>query len=273
MAVTLLLVCIILEVLVLATYYVKYGSPKFTFGRIRVEESPGFFGYGKSVAEYYEIYKDGDRLQCGDVLDEMGRTAFINALTTFLDEMNPFSKDSFYYLLMTPFQNNYLSRPFTLVILKDGSWSAKDAKKRMANWGKYSDYVDEQCLFPETSEPKGKKLSGDGLDGRSKGLTMTFRSKAENTLLISPCPNTRSGYTNFADISTFLHNASPAKRKSLFRKIQLELFLYLETPEGQAGVPMFVNTHGLDIPWLHVRLETPLPKHYAELKNWYDKMP
>lgn len=263
---TLLAVCIILEVLIVMTYYVKYMVPKFTFSRFRVEEKSGTLGFAKASAEYYEIYKDGRRLKCGDVLDELGRGTFINALTEFLTQRNAYSKDSFYYLLMTPFQSNFLSRPFTLVIMKDGSWAAQKADKRVASWAKYSEHVLDQCYAKDAAPV----ATGTAPTDKRKSLVMTFRSKEENTLLVCPCPNKLQ---NFSDISKFLSSATSAERKALFRQIQLEALLYFATPEGQAGVPLFVNTHGLDIPWLHVRLETPLPKHYTELKNWYDKMP
>ena len=249
MAATLLALCIGLEILIMITYYVKYVVPKYSFQRIRVETKEN-----SDTAEYYEVYKGNRRLTCGDVLDEMGRTSFVEALRWFLDVLNPFTQNAFYFLMCTPFQSNFISRPFTLILLKSTRWWSRPPTT--ADYSKYKEYVAQQCNTPNNH-------------------VMSFQSKSNDTLLVCPCPERGNGIEaeNYAHIGKYLKLSSAKERLSLFRAIQKEVRLHLLSQKGSSGVPMFVSTHGLDIPWLHFRLETPLPKHYTDQKPWYDLLP
>jgi hypothetical protein len=249
---SLLALCIGLEVLIGIVYYVKYVVPRYTFKRIRYEEKKGALGVGNSSAEYYEVYRDDRRISCLDMLDELGRSSFVEAVTEFLGKRNPFSKGEFYYLLFTPFQNNFLSRPFTLVVLKDGSLGATLYKpSAVGDVSKYNNHL-KQCTPSK--------------------YYMSFRSRQGDTFLITPCPS-QDPNRKYGFIGSYLETSTPKERLALFQELQLEVLLFLETEQGNAGAPMFISTHGLDVPWLHFRLETPLPKHYTDQKEWYDKLP
>jgi hypothetical protein len=242
---TLLALCIGLEILIMITYYVKYVSPKYSFRRIRAES------LDSTQAEYYEVYRGDRRLTCQNVLDDMGRSAFVEALRSFLNDLNPFTQNAFYYLLFTPFQANFMNRPFTIVLLKNENEYGVPTD---ADYSKYSEYVAQQCK---------------SYDNR----VMSFQSKENDALLVCPCPSKGNTSENYAHIGKFFKHSTATERLSLFRKIQFEVRLHLLTTQGTSGIPVFVSTHGLDVPWLHFRLESPLPKHYTAQKVWYDQMP
>lgn len=74
------------------------------------------------------------------------------------------------------------------------------------------------------------------------------------TNLIVPCP-----YKNlpFGHIDEFIQNAPLNRIYHLF--VTLQEYIYTNYLNQNKNV--FVYTHGLDVPWLHIRLESPYPKY------------
>ena len=58
--------------------------------------------------------------------------------------------------------------------------------------------------------------------------------------------------TNYATIRKFLQNASNKKQIELWQKVAEEIKKLMTTYEGQ----IYLNTHGLGVPYLHIRLDT-----------------
>jgi len=243
---TFLLVCVILEVLCLGAYY-QYRTPVYQFRSLRREDDGDL---GKKVA-YFEVYRNGQRQSCGQMAKRLVEPAFVRELT-FLFATHPDTTDGkFFYFMCTPFQTNYLNRPFTFFIVSEPLRGIG-----RASFDRYKEYVDISCAPESTSK------------------VMVFHSKQEpSTVLVSPCPSATNPTPEYGFIGDFMQNASMNEKVRLFNAIGVQLAIHMISPEGKRGVPMFISTHGLDVPWLHVRLETPLPKHYNTFKKDYDLLP
>jgi hypothetical protein len=244
-----LLTCIILELVCIAAYY-QNRKVRYRFHRIQDENERS--STNTRVVSYFEVYRNGKRQTCQAMLKRLGEREFVQALSDFFQRYESTQKGKFFLFQCTPFQTNYLNRPFTFFLISDSNWwMTRLPIGRNADITRFKEYT-EQC---------------------TKGSVMVFSSEKEpSTKLICPCA-THKGGDEFGFLGDFMHNASFAQKVDLFQAIQKELALHLLSEPGKRGVPMFISTHGLDVPWLHVRLETPLPKHYTELKKWYDLLP
>lgn len=189
---------------------------------------------------FYEVRHFGKRKTCGEILKALSTSNFTSAFNRFLAN-SPFK---FYFLIMTPFQAEALERSFTIALIKS------ESPNRYADPRAYSEYF-KQC--------------------ENSSRVMTFRSKTENTLLIAPCKSSKK-YDEYQFIGSFFANAPKVDQLALLSEIRKQVDMFFISQEGRRNEPIFVNTHGLDVPWLHIRLETPLPKHYAEQKIFYDRM-
>jgi hypothetical protein len=197
-----------------------------------------------------EIYLDGKRQSCGDILNAFGDVDFVRKWVKYLEGF-----DNFYFLNFTPFQQEFLQRPFTALILVLTRNQGLSNLKSAADFSRYREYQ-SQC--------------------NSKEKVITFRSKKESqTLLVVPCPLLKDAKDRYRSIQSFSKHAPLSQQQQLYSEIQRQIRLHFEVvaSAGTPNVPMFVTTHGLDVPWLHVRLETPLPKHYKELKSYFDLLP
>lgn len=243
-----LITCIALEIACIAAY-VQYRVPRYRIHRVAVETEASTT-HTRTVM-YFEIYRNEKRQTCQMMLKRFGEPEFVQALSDFFQRHERTQKGQFFLFQCTPFQANYLNRPFTFFLISDTNWwLSRLPVGSHADIKRFAEYT-TQC---------------------NKGSVMAFSSEKDpSTQLICPCDEgTRS---EFGFLGDFMHNASFSQKLELFRAIQLQLMLHLNSAPGKRGVPMFVSTHGLDVPWLHVRMETPLPKHYTELKQWYDLLP
>lgn len=199
-----------------------------------------------------EMYYNDRRVTCGELLNHhLQSRRFVSALAQFL-QTDEFTKDKFYYLNFTPFQKNFLHRPCTILLLRP-QWGSEADAKTPADFSRYAEYK-TQCS--------------------SWKSVITFRSKKESqTLLVVPCPLTADASDRYRSIQSFTENAPIYQQRQLYAEIRKQIFSHFDEAPGLQNVPMFVTTHGRDVPWLHVRLETPLPKHYTALKPYFDELP
>ena len=85
---------------------------------------------------------------------------------------------------------------------------------------------------------------------------ISFCNLAGDATLVVPCPDSKQ--TDFAHFGAFLRNASDQQTNRLWLEI------------GKAGLakiskkPLWINTAGDGVAWLHVRLDT-RPKYYQHL--------
>lgn len=254
---TFLLVCVIVEVLCLGVYY-QSRMPTYQFRSLQNEEE------GTKKVVYYEVYRNGRRQSCTQMVKRLDEPAFLRELTIFFETHPHTAGGQFFFFMCTPIQANFLNRPFTFFVITDtgifSQWlKALDGLPTgsHASFERYKEYVEDACN-PESSSK-----------------VMAFRSKQEpSTVLVSPCPNPlKPESSQYGFLGDFLRNATMTEKIRYFRKIKLEIQLHLMSIKGKRGVPLFMSTHGLDVPWLHMRLETPLPKHYNDFKKWYDLLP
>lgn len=88
------------------------------------------------------------------------------------------------------------------------------------------------------------------------------------TLLLSPCPGGRGNILGYGHIKEFLVRADADAVIAMFTAVATDTLALLR----QGNDPVYVNTHGLDVPWLHIRLETPLPKHFHDFSATYEQI-
>ncbi|ACH46891.1 unknown [Feldmannia species virus] len=87
---------------------------------------------------------------------------------------------------------------------------------------------------------------------------VSFYNLNRTAVLVAP-PDTGK---NFAHLGLFYKNSTTQERKQLWRKVAEEIMKKI-----RKGESVYVSTHGTNIPWLHIRLDT-VPKYYvSDLKH------
>jgi len=173
----------------------------------------------------FAIYYDEKPLTVEQVLQHMfdQNEMFCQTWKTFL------CKSSYaYFLLFRPIHNSsYKTDTFMFATVKTSSKHFSTSRK--PDSAKYQSYIQKQC-------------------SSMKKRTASFKSFSGNTLVI-PCPSAKT--KNFLYIKTFMRDASLPETHALFRDIARQVYKKLSSHEN-----VYVRTHGLDVPWLHVRIET-----------------
>jgi hypothetical protein len=85
------------------------------------------------------------------------------------------------------------------------------------------------------------------------GPVACFDSLGRDARLIAPRPP-----GDFGHLWSFLESAPGAQIDALFDAVSAELSAWFEHTDR----PVWLNTHGLGVPWLHVRLDS-RPKYYG----------
>lgn len=85
----------------------------------------------------------------------------------------------------------------------------------------------------------------------------SFYNKSNDTLLIIPIPDNGKNYTTMKD---FIDNADNNKQKIYFKYVSNKIKEFLQTNEK-----VYVSTHGLNVPYFHLRLCS-YPKYYIKIK-------
>ncbi|CAN0113936.1 unnamed protein product [Ectocarpus sp. 12 AP-2014] len=117
------------------------------------------------------------------------------------------------------------------------------------------------CEYREVKTPASKHLSmrmqGDAsaFQKHLKGKTTPaqFYNLDQTAILISP-PDRGE---NFAHLALFHKNATLQQRQKLWKKVAQSVEKVLKR-----GDDAYVSTHGVGVPWLHVRIEGS-PKYYV----------
>lgn len=81
----------------------------------------------------------------------------------------------------------------------------------------------------------------------------SFYNKSNDTLLIIPIPDNKKDYTTIKD---FIDNADSNKQKIYWKYVSNKIKEFLQTNEK-----VYVSTHGLNVPYFHLRLCS-YPKYY-----------
>jgi hypothetical protein len=75
---------------------------------------------------------------------------------------------------------------------------------------------------------------------------VAFPNVSNDTMLIVPTPD---GYRDFTTLQDFQHNATVTKRKAFWSMVVDAITVYSSMHDK-----CYVSTHGVGVPWLHVRV-------------------
>ena len=87
---------------------------------------------------------------------------------------------------------------------------------------------------------------------RNKYVT-SFYNLSKTSLLIIPIPKSNK---NFATLKDFTDNASDTQKKEFWKYVSKKIKEF-----SSKNDKIYVSTHGLGVPYLHIRLDT-IPKYY-----------
>ncbi len=97
------------------------------------------------------------------------------------------------------------------------------------------------------------------LKSSTNKYVVSFYNLSGDTKLIIPYPRKNKQYTTIKD---FIDNASQNQQKEFWKFVYFEVKDYLKTNEN-----VYISTHGLGVPYFHLRLCN-RPKYYiSKLKN------
>lgn len=185
------------------------------------------FNKYKNFVKFYEFQLDDEILSVRSVIELFGNKKFVLEFVSIINNMIDYEA----YFLECPKMNaKTLNDGFEFII-----YNAKNKfKNKKANFDYFSFYSDDY-------------------------LSMCIKSHNGNIMII---PNHMKGTPceNYLNISNFLRN-------SLDEQI-IDLFYLLSDnikKEINSGNTIWVSTHGLGIPWLHIRIDY-FPKYYCYKK-------
>jgi hypothetical protein len=82
-----------------------------------------------------------------------------------------------------------------------------------------------------------------------------FPNLGNDAIMVVPCPVT--AHSAYGHIAAFLRNAPEHQQYSLWQAVGRSMIDRLSSPD-----PMWLNTAGAGVSWLHVRLDS-YPKYYG----------
>jgi len=107
--------------------------------------------------------------------------------------------------------------------------------------------------------------------GSAHGQIRVFPSLSRDAVLVVPPDRSADGkevkkYASHSQISTFLRDVDSTERLRLFQELGRTLQVHVIDQAGNFSmlgptVPVWVNTEGSGVPWLHLRIDT-RPKYY-----------
>ncbi|MEM8828098.1 MAG: hypothetical protein AAGE96_01915 [Cyanobacteria bacterium P01_G01_bin.19] len=86
---------------------------------------------------------------------------------------------------------------------------------------------------------------------------VTFFNLGRDASLVAPCPT--SSTTDYAHLASFVRNAPKAQQHLLWQIVGQKLAEKLN--DTSHNPPIWLNTSGLGVHWLHIRLDS-IPKYY-----------
>lgn len=122
-------------------------------------------------------------------------------------------------------------------------------------------FFKQECIRCNLLNVKSDSSAFDKYIKRSKNKYATsFYNLSGDTLLVIPMPRKNK---NFSNLNEFMKNASPLHIKKFWEYVYSEIQKLLPKEKE-----LWVSTHGLGVPYLHLRISTK-PKYYgsSKLKN------
>jgi hypothetical protein len=104
-----------------------------------------------------------------------------------------------------------------------------------------------------TATPDSSPFGSSFKSAVSSTSVLTLENLNRDAVLIVPCP--LAGHAVYTHLAAFVRDAPAAQCHELFQKLGDELHSRLDEK------PVWVSTSGLDVFWLHIRLDS-RPKYY-----------
>ena len=108
--------------------------------------------------------------------------------------------------------------------------------------------IDAPSLVSTVPDPRA---FGARFDARA--TVVDFENLGRDATLVVPCPVDAD--TGYGHLVAFVRSARPAQVDALWRRV------FGLVTQHLSDAPLWVNTSGLGVAWLHVRLDT-FPKYY-----------
>jgi hypothetical protein len=170
-----------------------------------------------------KIIINGDLMTWNDMIFLWKNEEFIDDFNSILDEMT--DKFGAFFWETPPLSYKTLKRVFEFVCIRSDELNENE-----------SNYLPFKEHF----------------DGYSDAV-ICFDNIGNNARLVVPCPMKRT--TKYSNLSEFIRNAPVEQKRRLWRKTSEEIQKNLNHK------PIWVNTSGLGVSWLHLRIDT-RPKYY-----------
>ena len=154
-------------------------------------------------------------------------------------EIYPTDLDYSFAIKFYPFTGNDLDSVVKYEIFREDGLATKQ------NYSSFEDKLNQLCRF----ESKYKKSD-----------VISFKNLSGDSTLIVPCPDANK---NYAHLSLFNKNATNSKKLELWKKVAEEINNIIENNKEQE---IYLNTHGYDVPYLHIRID-PTPKYGYQFLN------
>lgn len=90
--------------------------------------------------------------------------------------------------------------------------------------------------------------------------TCTFSNLAGDADLVVPMSKIGVDANVYTHLAAFVRGAPPRQQAALWRAVGTRALAQLK--KRKRGEPLFISTHGIGVPWLHVRIEN-TPKYYT----------
>jgi len=177
----------------------------------------------------YQFFKDD--------ANQLTSIEFINFLKEFGEEFRSFLTNanrelgSAYLWECHPISQSTINQPFEFVIIKSG-----ELNNITQNYASFWEHI--------------KKSISDGNND-----VCSFLSLGRDANLVVPIPREGKDYKNLAE---FVSNSSIRQWKTFWKEVGNKLLAELEKNDD----PKWLSTHGLGVPYLHVRIDT-RPKYYS----------
>jgi hypothetical protein len=165
----------------------------------------------------------------------------------------------------TTFSSNF-SEQLAKVELQDFFWEAAPTSRQFAASQPF-----ECVLLDARGSLTNRQVSHRDFDEhfeRNKGpaSVVRFPNLGRDATLVVPMQHQGAGLEAYGSLASFVRHAAPQQQAELWSTVSREMQRGLEQSPGQ---PLWLNTEGSGVPWLHIRLDT-RPKYvkFSEYRSW-----
>lgn len=110
---------------------------------------------------------------------------------------------------------------------------------------------------PGLDRPANAMAFSEQIKSAGNETVIAFQNLGKNATLVVPTPSQKS--SDYCHLISFLRNACRAQIIELWQRVGLEM------DKRVSDVPVWLNTAGGGVPWLHLRLDD-RPKYYTHIE-------